>query len=54
MTNANKILDSLSADKIHQRIIALDKERKALVVLHRAAIRLDRQPKPKQEAAPCK
>jgi hypothetical protein len=43
MENASKILESLDAAEIHQRIEALDKERQALVILHRAAIRLERQ-----------
>ena len=43
MTNASEILESLDAAEISQQLEALDKERQALLVLHRAAIRLDRR-----------
>lgn len=43
MENANRILESLDAAEIRQRIEALNKEREALYVLMRAAIRLERQ-----------
>ena len=45
MPTANEILDSLDAAEISQRLEALDKERQALLILHRAAIRLERQGK---------
>jgi hypothetical protein len=45
MQNASQILESLDVAEIHQRIETLDKERQALLVLHRAAIRLERQGK---------
>jgi len=52
MTTASQLLESLDAAEIRQRIEALDKERQALLVLHRAAIRLERQGKTaEQEAA---
>ena len=43
MKTANQILKSLDASEIHQRIEAIDKEKQALLILHRAAIRLERQ-----------
>lgn len=43
MENANRILESLDASEIRQRIEALNREREALYVLMRAAIRLERQ-----------
>ena len=49
MQNASQILESLDTAEIHQRIEALDKERQALLVLHRAAIRLERQGKAAEE-----
>ncbi len=49
MENASQILESLDAAEIHQRIEALNKEREALLVLHRAAIRLERQGKAVQK-----
>ena len=49
MPTANEILDSLDAAEIRQRLEALDKERQALFVLHRAAIRLERQGKAAKE-----
>lgn len=51
METANQILESLDAAEIRQRIEALDKERQALLVLHRAAIRLDRQSKTAEQGA---
>ena len=49
MKTANQILKSLDATEIRQRLEDLDKERQALLVLHRAAIRLDRQGKATQK-----
>jgi hypothetical protein len=49
MATANQILESLDAAEIRQRLDALDKERQALLVLHRAAIRLERQGKAREE-----
>ena len=49
MPTANEILESLDAAEIRQRIEALAKERQALLVLHRAAIRLERQGKAAEE-----
>jgi hypothetical protein len=49
MATANEILESLDAAEIHQRIEALNKEREALLILHRAAIRLERQGKAVEE-----
>ena len=43
MQTANEILESLDAAEISQRLEALDKERQALLILHRAAIRLERR-----------
>jgi hypothetical protein len=45
MSTANQILESLDAAEIRQRIEIIDKERQALLILHRAAIRLERQGK---------
>ena len=49
MSTANEILESLDAAEIRQRLVTLDKERQALLVLHRAAIRLERQGKAAEE-----
>jgi hypothetical protein len=43
MSNATELLESLDAAEIRQRLEAIDKERQALLVLHRAAIRFERQ-----------
>ena len=43
MQNANRILESLDAAEIRQRIEDLDKEKQALLILHRAALRLEHQ-----------
>jgi CRISPR/Cas system-associated endoribonuclease Cas2 len=43
MNTANEILESLDAAEIRQRLETLDKERQALLILYRAAIRLERQ-----------
>jgi len=45
MDTANQILESLDAAEIRQRIEAIEKEKQALLILHRAAIRLDRPDK---------
>ena len=44
MATANEILESLDTAEIRQRLEAIDQERQALLVLHRAAIRLERKP----------
>ncbi len=49
MATANEILEALDAAEIRQRLEALDKERQALLILHRAAIRLERQDKATEE-----
>jgi hypothetical protein len=43
MVNAKQFLESLDAAEIRRRIEQLDNEKQALVVLHRAAIRLERR-----------
>jgi hypothetical protein len=45
MSTANQILESLDAAEIRQQIETIDKERQALLVLHRAAIRFERRSK---------
>jgi hypothetical protein len=45
MATANEILESLDAVELQRRLEALDKEREALRILHRAAIRLERRPR---------
>jgi len=48
MVNASEILNSLDAAEIRQRLEDLDKERQALLILHRAAIRVERKTHVKQ------
>jgi len=43
MATANDILESLDAADLQRRLEAIDKEREALRILHRAALRLERQ-----------
>jgi hypothetical protein len=43
--NANQILQSLDAAELHQRLVEIDREKQALLILHRAAIRLEQQGK---------
>lgn len=42
-TNANDILESLNAAELRTRLDALEKERRALRILHRAALNLERK-----------
>jgi hypothetical protein len=43
MENATAILESLDAAELQRRLDAIDREREALRILHRAALRLERQ-----------
>ncbi len=43
MANANQILESLDASEISKRLDEIEREREALRVLYRAAVRLERQ-----------
>ena len=52
MNTAKHILESLDATEIRQQIEAIEKEREALLILHRAAIRLERQDKPARHQRP--
>jgi hypothetical protein len=51
MENANRILESLNATEISDRLDDLEREREALRVLYRAAVRLERQQKPAANAS---
>lgn len=42
--NATELIDSLDADAIRARLDAIERERKALMVLLRAALRVRREP----------
>ena len=43
MATANDILEALDAAELQRRLAAIDKEREALRILHRAALRLERR-----------
>jgi len=43
VATANDILESLDAAELQRRLEAIDREREALRILHRAALRLERQ-----------
>jgi hypothetical protein len=43
---ANQILESLDAAEISKRLDEIEREREALRVLYRAAVRLERQQRP--------
>ena len=51
MTNANQILESLDAAEISQRLDEIEREREALRVLYRAAVRLERQQRPTADSS---
>ena len=51
MTTANQLLESLDAAEISKRLDEIEREREALRVLYRAAVRIERQHKPAAESS---
>lgn len=51
METANQILESLDAAEISERLDEIEREREALRVLYRAAVRLERQQRPTADSS---